>query len=90
MAPSEPASRPPLRRLGTVFTLFVATQTLAQFPAGRIRDRDSLRNVLPVAAVLLAVGSAGIGLAGLAVLSLRPVSVGPQADAGGDRAVDSR
>ena len=57
-----PATSP--AALGTVFTLFVVGQTLAQFPAGRIRDRYGPRNVLLVAAVLLAVGFAGIGLAG--------------------------
>ena len=57
-----PATSP--AALGTVFTLFVVAQTLAQFPAGRIRDRYGPRNVLLVAAVLLAVGYVGIGLAG--------------------------
>ena len=49
--------------LGTVFTLFVVAQTLAQFPAGRIRDRYGPRNVLLVAAACLFVGYAGVGLA---------------------------
>jgi OFA family oxalate/formate antiporter-like MFS transporter len=49
--------------LGTVFTLFVVAQTLAQFPAGRIRDRYGPRNVLLVAATCLFVGYAGVGLA---------------------------
>jgi len=57
-----PATSP--AALGTVFTLFVVAQTLAQFPAGRVRDRYGPRDVLLVAAVLLAVGYAGIGLAG--------------------------
>ena len=49
--------------LGTVFTLFVVAQTLAQFPAGRVRDRYGPRNVLLVAAGFLFVGYAGVGLA---------------------------
>ena len=57
-----PATSP--AALGTVFTLFVVAQTLAQFPAGRIRDRYGPRNILLVAAALLAVGYAGVGLAG--------------------------
>lgn len=57
-----PAASP--AALGTVFTLFVVAQTLTQFPAGRIRDRYGPRNILLVAAALLAVGYAGIGLAG--------------------------
>lgn len=57
-----PATSP--AALGTVFTLFVVAQTLTQFPAGRIRDRYGPRNILLVAAALLAVGYAGIGLAG--------------------------
>jgi OFA family oxalate/formate antiporter-like MFS transporter len=49
--------------LGTVFTLFIVTQTLAQFPAGRVRDRYGPRNVLLVAAGCLFVGYTGVGLA---------------------------
>jgi OFA family oxalate/formate antiporter-like MFS transporter len=49
--------------LGTVFTLFVLTQTLTQLPAGRIRDRYGPRNLLLVAAVCLFVGYAGVGVA---------------------------
>jgi OFA family oxalate/formate antiporter-like MFS transporter len=49
--------------LGTVFTLFVIAQTLAQFPAGKVRDRHGPRLPLLVAAVLLAVGYAGTGVA---------------------------
>ncbi|WP_380676262.1 MFS transporter [Salinigranum sp. GCM10025319] len=49
--------------LGTVFTLFAISQTLAQFPAGRVRDRYGPRNVLLVAAVCLFCGYAGVGLA---------------------------
>ena len=49
--------------LGTVFTLFIVTQTLAQFPAGRIRDRYGPRNVLLVATGCLFAGYTGVGLA---------------------------
>jgi OFA family oxalate/formate antiporter-like MFS transporter len=49
--------------LGTVFTLFVVAQTLAQFPAGRVRDRYGPRTVLLVAAGCLFVGFAGVGVA---------------------------
>jgi OFA family oxalate/formate antiporter-like MFS transporter len=49
--------------LGTVFTLFVAAQTLAQLPAGRIRDRYGPRNLLLVAAACLFVGYTGVGVA---------------------------
>jgi OFA family oxalate/formate antiporter-like MFS transporter len=49
--------------LGTVFTLFIVTQTLAQFPAGRVRDRYGPRNVLLVAAGCLFAGYSGVGLA---------------------------
>jgi OFA family oxalate/formate antiporter-like MFS transporter len=49
--------------LGTVFTLFAVGQTLAQFPAGRVRDRYGPRNVLLVAAACLFVGYAGVGVA---------------------------
>ena len=49
--------------LGTVFTLFVVAQTLAQFPAGRVRDQYGPRNVLLVAAGCLFVGFAGVGVA---------------------------
>ena len=49
--------------LGTVFTLFVVAQTLAQFPAGRIRDQYGPRSVLLVAAFCLFGGYAGVALA---------------------------
>ncbi|WP_136590383.1 MFS transporter [Salinigranum halophilum] len=49
--------------LGTVFTLFVLTQTLTQLPAGRIRDRYGPRTLLLVAAGCLFVGYAGVGVA---------------------------
>ncbi len=61
VASQFPAASDPA--LGTVFTLFVVAQTLAQFPAGRIRDRYGPRNVLLVAAVCLFAGYAGVGLA---------------------------
>lgn len=49
---SEPA-------LGTVFTLFVVTLTVAQFPAGWVRDRWGPRVPLLAAAGLLAAGFVG-------------------------------
>jgi OFA family oxalate/formate antiporter-like MFS transporter len=49
--------------LGTVFTLFVLTQTLTQLPAGRIRDRYGPRHLLLLAAGCLFAGYAGVGLA---------------------------
>ncbi|AUV82696.1 oxalate:formate antiporter [Salinigranum rubrum] len=61
VASQFPAASDPA--LGTVFTLFVVAQTLAQFPAGRIRDRYGPRNVLLVAAGCLFAGYAGVGLA---------------------------
>jgi len=58
-------SRPgaPEPALGTAFTLFVALQTVSQFPAGWIGDRYGPR--LPAAAggVLLVVGYAGLARA---------------------------
>jgi OFA family oxalate/formate antiporter-like MFS transporter len=56
-----PGASPPA--LGTVFTLFVAAQTLAQLPAGRYRDRYGPRRLLLVAAGCLLAGYAGVGLA---------------------------
>ncbi len=49
---SEPA-------LGTVFTLFVVTLTLSQFPAGWIRDRWGPRWPLVVGGLLMAAGFGG-------------------------------
>lgn len=49
--------------LGTVFTLYVVTQTLAQFPGGWVRDRWGPRLPLLVAAVLLAGGFVGTSMA---------------------------
>ena len=49
--------------LGTVFTLFVIAQTLAQFPAGKVRDRYGPRVPVLVAGVLLAAGYVGTALA---------------------------
>lgn len=49
--------------LGTVFTLFVIAQTLAQLPAGRIRDRYGPRIPLFVAAGFLAAGYIGTAYA---------------------------
>ena len=49
--------------LGTVFTLFVVAQTLAQFPAGKARDRYGPRVPVFVAGVLLAAGYVSTALA---------------------------
>jgi OFA family oxalate/formate antiporter-like MFS transporter len=49
--------------LGTVFTAFVLTQTLAQFPAGWYRDRRGPRVPLAVGGVLVAGGYTGVALA---------------------------
>lgn len=49
--------------LGTVFTLFVVFQTVAQFPAGWFRDRYGPRVPLLVGACCLTAGFAGVGLA---------------------------
>ena len=49
--------------LGTVFTLFVIFQTVAQFPAGWVRDRYGPRAPLAVGAVLMTVGYAGTAFA---------------------------
>jgi OFA family oxalate/formate antiporter-like MFS transporter len=62
--------------LGTVFTLFVVAQTLAQFPAGRVRDRHGPRNVLLVAAGCLFAGYAGVGFAPSFVLVAAAYTVG--------------
>jgi OFA family oxalate/formate antiporter-like MFS transporter len=50
--------------LGTLFTLLIAGQTLAQFPAGWVRDRYGPRLPLVAGAVLLAAGYAGLAVAG--------------------------
>jgi OFA family oxalate/formate antiporter-like MFS transporter len=61
--------------LGTLFTLLIAGQTLAQFPAGWVRDRYGPRLPLVAGAVLLAAGYAGLAAAespvgaGLAVVA---------------------
>ena len=49
--------------LGTVFTLFVVAQTLAQFPAGKVRDRYGPRIPLLVAAGFLTAGYIGTAYA---------------------------
>jgi OFA family oxalate/formate antiporter-like MFS transporter len=49
--------------LGTVFTLFIITQTLVQLPAGSIRDRYGPRRLLAVAAVLMSLGYIGTSIA---------------------------
>lgn len=48
--------------LGTVFTLFVVFQTLAQFPAGWVRDRYGPRIPMLLASVFLTAGFLGIGV----------------------------
>lgn len=53
----------PETALGTVFTLFVVFQTVAQFPAGWVRDRFGPRVPLLVGAVCLTVGFAGVAVA---------------------------
>ncbi|MFB6097330.1 MAG: MFS transporter [Haloferacaceae archaeon] len=53
----------PETALGTVFTLFVVFQTVAQFPAGWVRDRYGPRIPLLAGAGCLALGFAGVGLA---------------------------
>ncbi len=54
----------PETALGTVFTLFVAFQTLSQFPAGWIRDRYGPRVPTVAGAGLLAAGYALVATAG--------------------------
>lgn len=54
----------PETALGTVFTLFVVTQTLSQIPAGMVRDRIGPRIPLVVGAFCLAGGFAGLAVAG--------------------------
>ena len=49
--------------LGTVFTLFVITQTLVQLPAGSVRDRYGPRKLLVAAAALMTAGYVGLGVA---------------------------
>ncbi|MFB6295684.1 MAG: MFS transporter [Halobacteriales archaeon] len=49
--------------LGTVFTLFVVSQTVSQFPAGWVRDRFGPRPPLAAGAVLMAAGYAGTAFA---------------------------
>lgn len=49
--------------LGTVYTLFIAAQTLSQFPAGRLRDRYGPRVLVAVAGVLLGGGYLGTAFA---------------------------
>lgn len=49
--------------LGTAFTLFVVFQTVAQFPAGWVRDRYGPRIPLLVGAACLAAGFWGVGVA---------------------------
>jgi len=46
--------------LGSVFTVYVLTQTLSQFPAGWVRDRYGPRRPLALGALLLAGGFAGV------------------------------
>jgi len=53
----------PETALGTVFTLFVVFQTLAQFPAGWVRDRYGPRLPSLVGALCLAGGFTGIAAA---------------------------
>ncbi|MEF8775422.1 MAG: MFS transporter [Haloarculaceae archaeon] len=48
--------------LGAVFTVYVVTQTLSQFPAGWIRDRYGPRLPMLAGAVLLGAGFAGTAL----------------------------
>ena len=48
--------------LGTAFTLFVVFQTVAQFPAGWVRDRYGPRMPLLVGAACMTAGFAGLGL----------------------------
>ncbi len=52
---SEPA-------LGAVFTVYVITQTLSQFPAGWVRDRFGPRLPMLASGVLLGLGFAGTAL----------------------------
>ena len=53
----------PEAALGTVFTLFVVAQTVAQFPAGRFRDRHGPRVPMVVGALLLGAGYLGTAYA---------------------------
>lgn len=47
--------------VGAVFTLYILTQTLSQFPAGWFRDRFGPRLPLAVGAVLMTTGFVGTG-----------------------------
>lgn len=47
-------------QLGTVFTLYVAGQTLVQFPAGSVRDRIGPRPVLLASGLCMFAGFAGL------------------------------
>lgn len=49
--------------VGTLFTLVIVGQTLAQFPAGWVRDRRGPRVPMAVGTVLLAAGYAGLAVA---------------------------
>ncbi|PSQ11769.1 oxalate:formate antiporter [Halobacteriales archaeon QS_5_70_15] len=53
----------PETALGTAFTLFVVFQTVAQFPAGWVRDRYGPRLPLLVGAGCLTAGFSGLGFA---------------------------
>jgi OFA family oxalate/formate antiporter-like MFS transporter len=62
--------------LGTAFTLFVIFQTVAQFPAGWVRDRYGPRIPLLVGAGCLAAGFWGLGVARSVPVAYLSVAVG--------------
>lgn len=62
--------------LGTAFTLFVVLQTVAQFPAGWVRDRYGPRTPLLVAAACLTAGFGGLGFARSALAVYAAYAVG--------------
>jgi OFA family oxalate/formate antiporter-like MFS transporter len=62
--------------LGTVFTLFVVTQTLVQLPAGSIRDRYGPRKLLAVSGILMFAGYVGLAVAPILPVAFASYAIG--------------